>query len=77
MVLISALLGLVIALLFDRAFLGRGVVRTLLITPFLITPVAAALVWKTTILDPDQRHPQLGAVAGRHRPGGLDRSSSR
>jgi sorbitol/mannitol transport system permease protein len=36
----------------DRAFLGRGVVRTLLITPFLITPVAGALVWKTTILDP-------------------------
>lgn len=37
-VLISALLGLGIALLLDRAFLGRGVVRTLLITPFLITP---------------------------------------
>ena len=39
-------------LLLDRAFLGRGVVRTLLITPFLITPVAGALIWKTTILDP-------------------------
>ena len=52
-VLISALLGLGIALLLDRAFLGRGVVRTLLITPFLITPVAGALVWKTTILDPN------------------------
>ncbi|WP_101952144.1 carbohydrate ABC transporter permease [Mycobacterium sp. 3519A] len=50
-VLVSAFLGLLIALLLDRAFLGRGVVRTLLITPFLITPVAAALVWKTTILD--------------------------
>ncbi len=52
-VLISALLGLLIALLLDRAFLGRGVVRTLLITPFLITPVAGALIWKTTILDPN------------------------
>ncbi|MEV3902555.1 MULTISPECIES: carbohydrate ABC transporter permease [unclassified Mycobacterium] len=52
-VLISAALGLGIALLLDRAFLGRGVVRTLLITPFLITPVAGALVWKTTILDPN------------------------
>ncbi|MGZ8813828.1 MAG: carbohydrate ABC transporter permease, partial [Mycobacterium sp.] len=51
-VLISAFLGLLIALLLDRAFLGRGVVRTLLITPFLVTPVAAALIWKTTILDP-------------------------
>ncbi|MCW2628329.1 sugar ABC transporter permease, partial [Mycobacterium sp.] len=29
-----------------------AVVRTLLITPFLITPVAGALIWKTTILDP-------------------------
>jgi sorbitol/mannitol transport system permease protein len=51
-VLISAFFGLLIALLLDRAFLGRGVVRTLLITPFLITPVAGALIWKTTILDP-------------------------
>jgi sorbitol/mannitol transport system permease protein len=51
-VLISALLGLLLALLLDRAFLGRGIVRTLLITPFLITPVAGALIWKTTILDP-------------------------
>ncbi|AQA02195.1 sugar ABC transporter permease [Mycobacterium sp. MS1601] len=51
-VLISAFLGLLLALLLDRAFLGRGIVRTLLITPFLVTPVAAALIWKTTILDP-------------------------
>ncbi|MGB3486366.1 MAG: sugar ABC transporter permease [Mycobacterium sp.] len=51
-VVISAFLGLLIALLLDRAFLGRGIVRTLLITPFLVTPVAAALIWKTTILDP-------------------------
>jgi sorbitol/mannitol transport system permease protein len=51
-VLVSAFFGLLLALLLDRAFLGRGIVRTLLITPFLVTPVAAALIWKTTILDP-------------------------
>ncbi|MBB5912780.1 sorbitol/mannitol transport system permease protein [Nocardia transvalensis] len=51
-VLISAFLGLLLALLLDRAFLGRGIVRTLLITPFLVTPVAGALVWKTAMLDP-------------------------
>lgn len=51
-VIVSAFLGLLLALLLDRAFAGRGVVRTLLITPFLVTPVAAALIWKTTILDP-------------------------
>ena len=52
-VLVSAILGLLLALLLDRAFLGRGIVRTLLITPFLVTPVAGALIWKTTILDPN------------------------
>jgi sorbitol/mannitol transport system permease protein len=50
-VLISAVLGLLLALLLDRAFFGRGVVRTLLITPFLVTPVAGALIWKTSLLD--------------------------
>ena len=51
-VLISVVLGLLLALLLDRVFLGRGVVRTLLITPFLVTPVAGALMWKTAMLDP-------------------------
>jgi sorbitol/mannitol transport system permease protein len=51
-VLISVVLGLLLALLLDRAFLGRGLVRTLLITPFLVTPVAGALMWKTAMLDP-------------------------
>jgi sorbitol/mannitol transport system permease protein len=51
-VLIAVALGLLLALMLNRAFPGRGVVRTLLITPFLITPVAAALLWKTTLLDP-------------------------
>lgn len=51
-VLISVVLGLLLALLLDRAFLGRGIVRTLLITPFLVTPVAGALIWKTAMLDP-------------------------
>ncbi|WP_040700234.1 carbohydrate ABC transporter permease [Nocardia vinacea] len=51
-VIISVVLGLLLALLLDRKFRGRGIVRTLLITPFLVTPVAAALVWKTSMLDP-------------------------
>jgi sorbitol/mannitol transport system permease protein len=45
-VLVSLVLGLGLALLLDRKFLGRGVVRTLLITPFLVVPVASALLWK-------------------------------
>ncbi|RSN36087.1 sugar ABC transporter permease [Amycolatopsis sp. WAC 01416] len=51
-VLFSLLLGLGLAILLDRKFLGRGVVRTLLITPFLILPAAGALLWKTTMFDP-------------------------
>ncbi|WP_246536315.1 carbohydrate ABC transporter permease [Saccharopolyspora endophytica] len=51
-VFISMLLGLGLAILLDRKFLGRGVVRTLLITPFLILPAAGALLWKTTMFDP-------------------------
>jgi sorbitol/mannitol transport system permease protein len=52
-VLISLVLGLLIALLLDRAFRGRGVVRTMMITPFLIVPVAAALVWKHALYNPE------------------------
>jgi sorbitol/mannitol transport system permease protein len=51
-VLIATLLGLGLAILLDRKFLGRGLARTLLISPFLIMPAAAALLWKTTMLDP-------------------------
>ena len=51
-VLIAMLIGIGLALLLDRKFIGRGVVRTLLITPFLVMPVAGALVWKTVMLDP-------------------------
>ncbi len=45
-VLITLVLGLCLALLLDRKFRGRGFARTLLITPFLIVPVASALLWK-------------------------------
>ncbi|MCR3721068.1 MULTISPECIES: carbohydrate ABC transporter permease [Prauserella salsuginis group] len=51
-VFVAMLLGLGLALLLDRKFLGRGIVRTLLITPFLILPAAGALLWKTTMFDP-------------------------
>ncbi|MGB5951057.1 MAG: sugar ABC transporter permease [Ornithinimicrobium sp.] len=51
-VIASLLIGLGIALLLDHAFFGRGVVRTMMITPFLIVPVAAALVWKHALYNP-------------------------
>ncbi|MFJ9624143.1 carbohydrate ABC transporter permease [Streptomyces sp. NPDC101181] len=52
-VLVSVMLGLVFALLLDRTFFGRGFVRTLLITPFLLVPVSAALLWKHALYNPE------------------------
>jgi sorbitol/mannitol transport system permease protein len=51
-VLISLVLGLGIALLLNRKFLGRGIVRTMIIAPFLVVPVAAALLFKHAIYNP-------------------------
>jgi polyol transport system permease protein len=51
-VIFSMILGLLLALLLDRKFVGRPIVRTLLITPFLVMPVAAALLWKHAIFNP-------------------------
>jgi sorbitol/mannitol transport system permease protein len=45
-VLLSLVFGTLFAILLDRKFLGQGFVRTLLITPFLLMPVVAALIWK-------------------------------
>lgn len=52
-VIISALIGLALAVLLDRKFPGRGLARTLLIAPFLVMPVASALLWKHALYNPD------------------------
>jgi sorbitol/mannitol transport system permease protein len=52
-VLVSLVLGMLIALLLDRKFFGRGAVRTMMIAPFLIVPVAAALIWKHALYNPE------------------------
>jgi sorbitol/mannitol transport system permease protein len=52
-VIVAMILGVAFAVLLDRKFLGRGVVRTLIITPFLVMPAAAALVWASPMLDPN------------------------
>jgi sorbitol/mannitol transport system permease protein len=52
-VAISVVLGLGVALLLNRKFLGRGLVRTMMIAPFLVMPIAAALLWKHALLNPD------------------------
>jgi len=45
-------IGLGLALLLNRRFRGRGFVRTMIFAAFLVPASAAALTWKTTMLDP-------------------------
>ena len=49
---ISVILGLMIALLIDRPFAGRGLVRVMLISPFFIMPTVNALLWKNMMMNP-------------------------
>jgi sorbitol/mannitol transport system permease protein len=51
-VAISVVIGVLVALLFNRDVFGKGVLRTLMIGPFLVMPTAAALIWKDTLLNP-------------------------
>lgn len=52
LLLITVVLGLGLALLVERAFWGRGVVRVLLVSPFFIMPTVNALVWKNMFMNP-------------------------
>jgi|SRR5947209_1575859 len=46
------IIGLLLALLLNRSFPLRPLVRTLLITPFFVMPVATAEIWKNMLLNP-------------------------
>ena len=50
-VICAVLLGIGIATLLNRRVFGRGFLRTLIISPFLVMSAAAALIWKYSILD--------------------------
>ena len=49
---ISVVLGLAVAILINRPFVGRGVVRVMLISPFFVMPTVSALLWKNMMLNP-------------------------
>src|SRR5258708_26402920 len=48
----SVILALVVGLIYAERYPGRGIVRTMFITPFLIMPVVSALTWKNMMLNP-------------------------
>ena len=49
---ISVVLGLAIAILINRPFVGRGIVRVMLISPFFVMPTVNSLLWKNMMLNP-------------------------
>jgi len=51
-VAITVVLGVLLALLVNEAFPGRGLVRVLLISPFFVMPTANALLWKHMMMNP-------------------------
>ena len=50
--ILTVLLGLALAMLVNRSFPGRGIVRVLLISPFFVMPAVNAVLWINMILDP-------------------------
>ena len=48
----TVILGVLIAVLINKSFAGRGIVRVLLISPFFVMPAVNAVLWINMILDP-------------------------
>lgn len=44
--------GLGLAVLLDRAVVGRGVLRLLVVSPFFVMPPVSALLWKNLLMQP-------------------------
>lgn len=49
---ITVIGGIALAMLLDQPMFGQGIVRILVIAPFLIMPTVAALVWKNMFMNP-------------------------
>lgn len=49
---VSIVLGVLLAILLDQPMWGQGVVRILVIAPFFVMPTVSALVWKNMFMDP-------------------------
>lgn len=50
--LITVVLGILLALLLDQPLWGQGIVRILVIAPFFVMPTVSGLVWKNMFMDP-------------------------
>ena len=50
--LITVILGVLLAILLNQPMWGQGVVRILVIAPFFVMPTVSALVWKNMFMNP-------------------------
>ncbi|MCT8997433.1 carbohydrate ABC transporter permease [Chelativorans intermedius] len=50
--LITVVLGVLLAILLDQPIWGQGIVRLFVIAPFFVMPTVSALVWKNMLMDP-------------------------
>ena len=50
--LITMIGGILLALLFNQEFWGRGIARLMVIAPFFVMPTVSALVWKNMFMNP-------------------------
>lgn len=50
--MVSIILGVLLAMLLDQPMWGQGIVRILVIAPFFVMPTVSALVWKNMFMDP-------------------------
>jgi len=48
---ITIILGILLAILLDQPMWGQGIVRILVIAPFFVMPTVSALVWKNLFMD--------------------------
>jgi len=58
--------GVLLAVLYDQDFFGRGIARVLVISPFFVMPTVSALLWKNLML-----HPIYGVYSAMMRAVGL------
>jgi sorbitol/mannitol transport system permease protein len=50
--IISVVLGVLLAVLYDQDFFGKNVAMLLVIAPFFVMPTVSALIWKNMIMHP-------------------------
>jgi len=50
--IITVVLGILLAILFDREFFGKNIATLFVIAPFFVMPTVSVLIWKNMIMDP-------------------------